>query len=125
MSIRPIKTLLVEDNDSYCRLVAKMLGGAGNNSFEIKYVDTLAKGIEALGDDGIDLVLLDLQLPDSEGLGSFAELHERYPDIPIIVLTGTSDEDLAVKAVQLGAQDYLIKGEVDVRQLKRSIKYAL
>ena len=125
MSPRPIKTLLVEDNDSYCRLVAKMLGGAGDISFEIEYADTLARGIEVLGENGIDLVLLDLQLPDSEGLGSFAEMHERYPVIPIIVLTGMSDEDLAVKAVQLGAQDYLIKGEVDVNQLKRSIKYAL
>ena len=125
MSPRPIKTLLVEDNDSYCRLVAKMLGGAGDISFEIEYADTLARGIEVLGENGIELVLLDLQLPDSEGLGSFAELHERYPVIPIIVLTGMSDEDLAVKAVQLGAQDYLIKGEVDVNQLKRSIKYAL
>ncbi|MGH7892057.1 MAG: response regulator, partial [Thermodesulfobacteriota bacterium] len=125
MSPRPIKTLLVEDNDSYRRLVAKMLGGAGDISFEIEYADTLARGIEVLGEDGIELVLLDLQLPDSEGLGSFAELHERYPVIPIIVLTGMSDESLALKAVQLGAQDYLIKGEVDVNQLKRSIKYAL
>ncbi len=125
MSPRPIKTLLVEDNDSYRRLVAKMLGGAGDISFEIEYADTLARGIEVLGEDGIELVLLDLQLPDSEGLGSFAELHERYPVIPIIVLTGMSDEGLAVKAVQLGAQDYLIKSEVDVNQLKRSIKYAL
>ncbi len=125
MTTRPIRTLLVEDNDSYSRLVAKMLGGTGDISFEIEYADTLARGIEVLGEDGIDLVLLDLQLPDSEGLGSFAELHERYPVIPIIVLTGMSDESLALKAVQLGAQDYLIKGEVDVNQLKRSIKYAL
>jgi PAS domain S-box-containing protein len=125
MSSRPIKTLLVEDNDSYCRLVAKMLGGAGKVSFEIECVDTLARGIEVLESGGIDLVLLDLQLPDSEGLGSFAEIHERCPEIPVIVLTGTSDEDLAVKAVQLGAQDYLIKGEVDVSHLTRSIKYAL
>lgn len=125
MTTRPIRTLLVEDNDSYSRLVAKMLGGTGDISFEIEYAYTLARGIEVLGEDGIDLVLLDLQLPDSEGLGSFAELHERYPVIPIIVLTGMSDESLALKAVQLGAQDYLIKGEVDVNQLKRSIKYAL
>jgi PAS domain S-box-containing protein len=102
-----------------------MLGGASSVSFEIECVDTLAKGIEVLESGGFDLVLLDLQLPDSEGLKTFAELHERCPEIPVIVLTGTSDEDLAVKAVKLGAQDYLIKGEVDISHLTRSIKYAL
>jgi PAS domain S-box-containing protein len=125
MSAHPIKTLLVEDNESYSRLVAKMLGGAGNTAFEIECAGTLAKGMESLEADGFELVLLDLQLPDSEGLKSFTSIHERCPGIPVIVLTGTSDEDLAVKAVQLGAQDYLIKSEVDVSQLKRSIKYAL
>ena len=121
----PIKTLLIEDNESYSRLVAKMLGGTEKIEVIIECVDTLAKGIEALEENRYDLVLLDLQLPDSEGLKSFAELHKRYTDIPVIVLTGTSDEELAVKAVQLGAQDYLIKGEVDVNQLTRSIRYAL
>jgi PAS domain S-box-containing protein len=125
MSARLIKTLLVEDNDSYSRLVVKMLGGADNGGFDVESVDTLAKGITVLEEKEFDLVLLDLQLPDSEGLKTFTGIHERHPGIPVIVLTGTSDEDTAVKAVQLGAQDYLIKGEIDIIQLTRSIKYAL
>ncbi|HKQ32294.1 MAG TPA: response regulator, partial [Thermodesulfobacteriota bacterium] len=124
MSTRMIKTLLVEDNESYARLVVKMLAG-GNGGFDIESVDTLAKGIGFLEEKVFDLVLLDLHLPDSEGLKTFIEIHERYPGIPVIVLTGTSDEDTAVKAVQLGAQDYLVKGEMEILQLSRSIKYAL
>lgn len=120
-----IKTLLVEDNESYSRLVVKMLAGTGNGGFDIETVDTLAKGISFLEEKVFDLVLLDLHLPDSDGLKTFTEIHERYPGIPVIVLTGTSDEDTAVKAVQLGAQDYLVKGEMEILQLSRSIKYAL
>ncbi len=125
MPTHPIKTLLIEDNESYSRLVAKILGGTERIEVVIERADTLAKGIQALENSGFDLILLDLQLPDSEGLKSFEEIHGRYPDIPVIVLTGMSDEEFAVKAVQLGAQDYLIKGEVDVNQLARSIRYAL
>jgi PAS domain S-box-containing protein len=125
MSSRPIKTLLVEDNDSYSRLVAKMLGGPGSVSFELECVDTLAGAVDAIESGVFDLVLLDLKLPDSEGIKTFEEIRERRPEVPVIVLTGTSDEELAVKAVQLGAQDYLIKSEVDVSHLTRSIKYAL
>lgn len=125
MSSRLIRTLLVEDNESYSRLVVKMLGGADDAGFDIESAETLAKGISALEEKEFDLVLLDLQLPDSGGLNTFTEIHGRYPGIPVIVLTGTSDQETAVKAVQLGAQDYLIKSEVDLTQLTRSIKYAL
>ncbi|MFI5322113.1 MAG: response regulator [Thermodesulfobacteriota bacterium] len=125
MSLAPVKTLLIEDNESYSKLVKKKLGSATNTLFKIECVNTLARGIEVLECNNIDVVLLDLQLPDSEGLESFTELHKRFPGIPVIVLTGVNDEELAVKAVQLGAQDYLIKGEVDINQLTRSIRYAL
>lgn len=125
MSAGSVKTLLIEDNESYSRFVEKKLGGAKNIKFKIGCVSTLERSLEILEHGNFDLVLLDLQLPDSEGLKSFSVLHERYPEIPVIVLTGVSDEELAVKAVQLGAQDYLIKGEVDINQLTRSIRYAL
>jgi len=124
MPARIIRTLLVEDNESYSRLVAKILGNDGNG-FDIESVETLAGAIRVLEDKEFDLVLLDLQLPDSEGLKTFTSVHERYPGIPVIVLTGTSDENTAVKAVQMGAQDYLIKGEIEILQLTRAIKYAL
>jgi len=99
MSSRPIRTLLVEDNESYSRLVVKMLGGADDVGFDIVSAETLAKGISALEEKVVDLVLLDLQLPDSDGLKTFTEIHGRYPGIPVIVLTGTSDQETAVKAL--------------------------
>ncbi len=124
MPARMIKTLLVEDNDSYSRLVTKILGNDGSG-FDVEPVDTLAGAIKVLEEKQFDLVLLDLQLPDSEGLKTFTSVHDLCPDIPVIVLTGTSDENTAVKAVQMGAQDYLIKGEIEILQLTRAIKYAL
>lgn len=117
--------LLIEDDDSYRRLVERNLGSAKKIKFNIKSVDTLSKGIEILGDAAIDLVIIDLQLPDSEGLHTYEEINKHFPHLPVIVQTVVSDEELAVKAVHLGAQDYLIKGEVDNNQLTRSIRYAL
>ncbi len=117
--------LLVEDNLSYSKLVEKMLGESGGVARIELSVDTIAKGLNALDNTDFDLVLLDLNLPDSEGLDTFNTLHEHNPDIPVIVLTAMSDERKAVQAVKSGAQDYLIKGEVDGRQIYRSIRYAV
>lgn len=117
--------LLVEDNLSYSKLVEKMLGESGGGARIEFSVDTIAKGLDALDNTDFDLVLLDLNLPDSEGLDTFNTLHEHNPDIPVIVLTAMSDERKAVQAVKSGAQDYLIKGEVDGRQIYRSIRYAV
>jgi len=117
--------LLVEDNLSYSKLVEKMLGESGGTAQIELSVDTIAKGLEALDNSDFDLVLLDLKLPDSDGLDTFNTLHEYCPDMPVIVLTAMSDERKAVQAVKSGAQDYLIKGEVDGRQLSRSIRYAV
>lgn len=117
--------LLVEDNLSYSKLVEKILSESGSEAYIRECVDTISKGLEALENTDFDLVLLDLKLPDSEGLDTFKTLHDYCPDTPVIVLTATSDERKALEAVKSGAQDYLIKGEVDGRQLDRSIRYAV
>ena len=118
------RILLVEDNLSYSKLVEKMLGDQGGEAEITLSVDTISKGLHALDAHEFDLVLLDLKLPDSDGLDTFNTLRKHCPDMAVIVLTAMSDERKAVKAVKSGAQDYLIKGEVDGRQLNRSIRYA-
>lgn len=120
-----IKILLVEDNLSYSKLVEKMLSQSGSPGIITRCVDTLSKGLNALKRNELDFVLLDLKLPDADGLGTFKSVRKHSPDTPVIVLTVMSDEEKAVEAVKLGAQDYLIKGEVDSRQLTRSIRYAV
>ena len=82
-------------------------------------------GLEKLAQDGIDIVLLDLGLPDSQGLETLNQVRAAAPDVPVVVLTGADDETLALDAAQQGAQDYLIKGEVDRRLLTRSMHYVV
>jgi len=84
-----------------------------------------SKALTRLGRKDIDLVLLDLGLPDSHGLTTFHKLRQAAPDVPVIVLTSTDDEELAVTAVRDGAQDYLIKGQISGRPLVRAVRYAL
>jgi len=97
----------------------------GTGAFELESVGRLAPALERLRTTGIHVVLLDLTLPDSAGLGTFTSVRANAPDVPIIVLTGLSDESLAVSTVRDGAQDYLIKGQVDGNLLGRTIRYAI
>src|SRR5688500_6913348 len=101
------------------------LSDAPANPFVLEHVQTLADGLERVKRGGIALVLLDLSLPDSFGLDTFARAHEAAPQVPIIVLSGRDDEALAIKTVHEGAQDYLVKGQVDTRLLVRSMRYAI
>jgi signal transduction histidine kinase len=114
--------LLIEDNPGDARLIKEFLGETGK-VFELDWVDSLSKGLEHL--DGKDAVLLDLALPDSTGLDTFEKLHLEAPDLPIIVLTGNDDDTLSSLALQEGAQDYLVKGQVSGQILARSIRYAI
>ena len=130
MDDKPIKVLLIEDNPGDARLIQEMLDDAGATSssvfvFELAYADQLSRGLERLAEGGIDLVLLDLSLPDSHGLETFTKAHSQAPGVPMIVLTGTDDEALATKAVREGAQDYMVKGQLDGNLLARSIRYAI
>ncbi|MFQ5814085.1 MAG: histidine kinase dimerization/phospho-acceptor domain-containing protein, partial [Anaerolineae bacterium] len=125
MSDRPIKVLLVEDNPGDARLIREALAEAGTARFKLAHIEHLREGLQRLAEGGIDVVLLDLSLPDGQGLDTFTRMHAAKPDIPIVVLTGLDDETLAVKAVRGGAQDYLVKGEVNGKMLSRVLRYAI
>ncbi len=125
MDIKPISVLLIEDNPDDAVLIQLYLSSAMKVPYEVKHVDRLSNGLECLKNGGFDVVLLDLELPDGQGLITFEKAHAQAPNIPIIVLTGNDDDDFAVEAVQKGAQDYLVKGKVDVGLVGRSIRYAI
>ena len=119
------KILLVEDSPGDARLIRELLSSAHGHRFSVECVGGLAAGLERLCDDGIDVVLLDLGLPDSRGFDTFAQVQALSPGIPIVVLTGTDDVELALRAVGAGAQDYLVKGKVDAEALSRTMRYAI
>jgi len=120
-----VKALLIEDNPGDARLIQIMLTEASGDLFDIETVDRLAAGLRRLAEGGIGIVLLDLSLPDSRGLSTFAQLHAQVPQIPIIVLSGLNDTTVAVQAVHEGALDFLIKGQVDGQLLTRAMRYAI
>lgn len=120
-----IRVLLIEDNPGDAHLIQLMLAEGGGDLFEVEQVERLSAGMRRLEGQGIGIVLLDLSLPDSQGLGTFAQLHARAPQIPIIVLSGLNDTNVAVEAVHEGAQDYLVKGQVDGQLLARAMRYAI
>ncbi len=125
MSTAFFRVLLIEDNPGDARLLREMLVEIGDAPFKLEWVDQLSKGLDRLTGGDIDAVLLDLSLPDSQGLDTFIQVHTQAPHIPITVLTGLDDTTLAVKAVREGAQDYLVKGKIDGNLLARAIRYAI
>jgi signal transduction histidine kinase len=120
-----LNILLIEDNPGDQRLIREMLVEAKHAEFYLEAVDRLSKGLARLSEAKVDLVLLDLSLPDSQGLDTFVTLRTAAKGIPIVVMSGLDDEKTAVESVQAGAQDYLIKGQVDGPLLIRSLRYAI
>ncbi len=125
MEDKEIKVLLVEDNPGDAILIADMLASARGVTLNLECIDRLSDAVNRIDVGSFHVVLLDLSLPDSHGLETFTTMHAQAPGIPIIVLSGLDDENLAVRAVQEGAQDYLVKGQVDSNLLVRSIRYAI
>ncbi len=120
----PLKVLLVEDNPGDARLIQELLLEARWGEFRTSVADSLAGALEALKSDEVQLILLDLSLPDSQGIETFHKVAQAAPLIPLIVLSGLDDEALALRTVEEGAQDYLVKGQVDPLILERAIRYA-
>lgn len=120
-----VSVLLIEDNPVDSALMGRILSVAANPSYNVECRGNMEQGLERLGGKDIDLVLLDLSLPDSEGFETFVRTHKQAPDVPIVVLTGYDDEDLALEALRRGAQDYLVKTEIDPKVLTRVIRYAV
>jgi len=127
MATDAIRVLLIEDNDAEAFLLQEMLlGTSSDQPFDLIRVKQLEEGVRCIEGDAYDVVLLDLILPDSAGLSTFREVCTKAPDdVPIIVLSGLDDRNLAVEAVRQGAQDYLVKTDVDGNLLVRSIRYAI
>ncbi len=125
MKDKRLRILLIEDNPADARLIREMLAEVRDAPFDVECAGRLSEGLKRLGSGRIDLVLSDLSLPDARGLDTFVKLFAHAPSVPIIVLTGVEDETLATRAVREGAQDYLVKGQVDSNLLVRGIRYAI
>jgi two-component system cell cycle response regulator len=119
-----IRVLLVEDNPGDASLICAYLSG-GHDNFQITHIHRLSEAIERLAQGTIDVVLLDLGLPDSQGLATLRELRRAAGDVPIVVLTDLDDERLAIPALQEGALDYLVKRRIEERGLMRALRYAI
>ena len=120
-----MRVLLVEDNPGDARLLRESLSEAGEGAFELTHAGRLSEGLEHLSSSEFDVVLLDLSLPDSQGLKTVAAAQASAPRVAIVVLTGLADDVLATAALREGAQDYLVKGQTDPELLVRSIRYAV
>jgi CheY-like chemotaxis protein len=120
-----IRVLVIEDNPDDAELLRRKLIRAEGAHIDFEFTERLSAALERLSAEKFDVVVSDLVLPDSQGFETFLTIHNRYPDIPVIVLTGHSDETLAINAVKHGAQDYLVKGQADGSMLVRSIRYSI
>lgn len=120
-----ITLLLVEDDAADALLVRAMLRQATTACFTVAHVERIAEAISRAGDGDIDVVLLDLSLPDAQGIEALALLHGAAPRLPIVVMSGLDDEAAAVQGLREGAQDYLVKGRVECDLLARSLRYAI
>jgi signal transduction histidine kinase len=122
---KSIRLLLIEDDPVDVRVLRERLLGEIGSHFEIENCDRLDSAFERLRMRRFDVVLLDLSLPDSDGSATIARLHRAVPDVPIIALTGSNNEEVIESAIRQGAEDYLIKGSVKTDILVRSIGYAI
>jgi PAS domain S-box-containing protein len=120
-----IRVLLVEDNATDALLLREALTEVAGVEFALTHVERLADGLAQLRNEKIDVVLLDLGLPDTRGVDTFIRLHQHEPEVPVLVLTGLDDETTGMKTLQEGAQDYLIKHQLQASLLGRSIRYAI
>lgn len=125
MDDKPIKVLLIEGSPDDAELIREMLAEAGRIGFELQRVDRLSRVATRLARGAFDVILLDLALPDSRGLDTFAQAYAHAPGVPIVVLSSVADEEAAIRAVREGAQDYLVKNQTDSGQLVRAIRYAI
>src|ERR1700733_8241930 len=124
---RNIQALLIEDDPEDTMLLMNVMAKSGWPSFKFTLLcaENLQSGLKLLEEGGIEVVLLDLMLPDSQGIETVIRIRAKAPDVPIVVLTGMQDEDMGLEAVKHGAQDYQIKGNLHGHSLKRTLSYAV
>jgi len=120
-----VKVLLIENNPEDARRIKKELLAVKSTKFDLLLADCLSQGLKHLAEANIDIVLLDLSLPDSNGIDTFLRITQQKPDIPVVILTAHDDESFAINALRQGAQDSLIKEQVYGTLLARSLQYAI
>ncbi len=125
MDTEKLKVLLIEDNAGDARLIKELVAEAPEAPFRLEHVDTIANGLARLAEGGVDVILLDLSLPDSQELDGLDRILAQTQTVPIVVLSGLIDDTVALKAVQTGAQDYLVKGSADRNLLVRTIHHSI
>src|SRR5205085_763553 len=129
-AVHPAPTLIsnilfVEDDQELALALASGFGDDDTSNFIIEAAPSLEQAITLLGSGRIDIILLDLNLPDSRGLETFSKIQRIAPELPIIILSGLADEELALESVRAGAQDYFVKGSMSVHVLVRAVHYGL
>ena len=122
---KPIRVLLVEDNTVNSRFVEALLANVESQTFQISVAETLLAALDLLVRESFDVALVDLSLPDSQGLDTFLTIKRHQPLLPLIILTGLDDEATALSGVQQGAQDYMVKGKLTKDALVRALTYAI
>lgn len=122
---KTIKVFLIEDDSSHVRHIQYLLSKIEHDEFDFVHVERLSDGLKLLEKSQVDVILLDLGLPDSQGLNTFFRIYEKFSELPIVVFTILDDEEIGIRAVREGAQDYLVKGQVDHILLARAIRYAI
>ena len=125
MNITNLKILLIEDDIADADWIREILGEENFFELELKHVKRVGEALEVLSQDSFDVILLDLSLPDSQGIESLAQVKQKAPESPIVVLTALNDQNIAIQLVREGAQDYLVKGRFEGELLVRSICYAI
>jgi Flp pilus assembly CpaE family ATPase len=120
-----VRVLLIEDNPGDAELVKITLAENADSAFQVSIVEALLPALDHLGREEVDVVLLDLSLPDSRGLDGLSTIRRHMPSVPVVVLTGLDSESLAIRAVQSGAQDYLVKGSLLGPILGRTLQHAI
>ena len=119
------RLLVVEDNLGDVRLLREMFSEDTSHATEVTHVESIGEAEEHLAQRPVDIILLDLGLPDTNGLDAVRRAHTAAPGVPLVVLTGLDDESMAAQALQEGAQDYLIKGQIETRGLLRAMRHAI
>jgi signal transduction histidine kinase/CheY-like chemotaxis protein len=119
------RVLLIEDNLGDARLLVEVLRNVPGQPFELVHANLVSRALERLGQEHFEAILLDLSLPDGQGFGVLRRLLDEAPSVPVLVLTGLNDEEMALNALSAGAQDYLVKGSQDGDFIARAIRYAI
>src|SRR5690606_14107905 len=122
---RPITILLVEDDPDDAGLIVRTLTGDGGDAFVVRRVTSLSEGVAFAHSEHVDVVLMDLFLPDSQGIDTLKRFLDAHPEVPVVVLTDHDDEEAALESVAQGAQDYLMKDVINRAMLSRVLRYAI